>query len=47
MTRPFAIANLIWRIGENPHAAAPMTVMASLFPPLVRIASQATRIVAD
>jgi flavin-dependent dehydrogenase len=47
MTRPFAIANLIWRIGENPHAAAPMTIMASLFPSLVRIASQATRIVAD
>jgi flavin-dependent dehydrogenase len=44
MTRPFAIANLIWRMGENSHTAAPMTAMASLFPPLVRIASQTTRI---
>lgn len=44
MTRPFTLANLVWRAGENRQTAAPMTIMASLFPPLVRIASQATRI---
>lgn len=46
MGRPFALASLIWRMGEDPRAAGPMTIMASLFPPLVRIASRATRIVA-
>lgn len=46
MTRPFALANLVWRAGENRRTAGPMTIMASLFPPLVRIASQATRIAA-
>ncbi len=45
MGRPFGFANLVWRLGENPRTAAPMTAMASLFPPLVRIASRATRIV--
>lgn len=46
MARPFTLASLIWRMGENPRAAGPMTFMASLFPPLVRIASRATRIIA-
>lgn len=44
MTRPFALANLVWRAGENRRTAAPMTVLASLFPSLVRRMSQATRI---
>jgi flavin-dependent dehydrogenase len=44
MRRPFLLANLIWRAGENSLAAGPMTVMASLFPSLVRMASGATRI---
>lgn len=47
MRGPFALASLIWRMGEHPHMAGPMTAMASLFPPLVRMASRATRIVAD
>ena len=47
MTRPFALANLVWRVGESPHVAAPMTALASLFPGLVRMISQATRIDAD
>ncbi|MBJ7502094.1 MAG: FAD-dependent monooxygenase [Sphingopyxis sp.] len=42
--RPFMLANLVWRLGENPRTAGPMTAAASLFPPLVRIASRATRI---
>ncbi len=46
MARPFALASLIWRMGENPRTAGSMTAMASLFPPLVRMASRATRIVA-
>lgn len=44
MTRPFALANLVWRMGENPGTARLMTGAASLFPPLVRMMSQATRI---
>ena len=44
MTRPFALANLVWRAGENPRTAATMTAVASLFPALVRMISQATRI---
>ncbi|HWW58603.1 MAG TPA: hypothetical protein VN047_17050, partial [Sphingopyxis sp.] len=44
MTRPFAIANAIWRAGETPRTAGVMTGMASLFPPLVRMMSRATRI---
>lgn len=47
MTRPFALANLVWRVGENPHVAASMTALASLIPGLVRMISQATRIDAD
>jgi flavin-dependent dehydrogenase len=44
MTRPFALANLVWRMGENRHTAGAMTSMASLFPALVRMMSEATRI---
>lgn len=44
MARPFALANLVWRLGENPRSAAPMTAAASLFPSLVRMISRTTRI---
>ncbi|WP_447758009.1 NAD(P)/FAD-dependent oxidoreductase [Sphingopyxis fribergensis] len=44
MARPFALANLVWRMGENPRTSEIMTRMASLFPSLVRMISQATRI---
>lgn len=44
MTRPFALANMVWRLGENRRTAGAMTGMASLFPPLVRMMSRATRI---
>lgn len=44
MARPFALANLIWRLGENPRSAPAMTAAASLFPSLVRMVSQTTRI---
>ncbi len=44
MERPFALANLVWRTGENRRAARVMIGMASLFPSLVRMMSRATRI---
>ncbi len=44
MARPFALADLVWRLGENPRTAGPMTAAASLFPSLVRIVSRTTRI---
>ncbi|SEH15842.1 Dehydrogenase (flavoprotein) [Sphingopyxis sp. YR583] len=44
MTRPFALANLVWRMGESPGAARFIPHAASLFPSLVRMISQATRI---
>lgn len=44
MTRPFALANLVWRLGENMRTAGAMTRMASLFPSMVQRISQATRI---
>ncbi|WP_156878269.1 NAD(P)/FAD-dependent oxidoreductase [Sphingopyxis sp. QXT-31] len=44
MARPFALANLIWRLGENPRSAPAITAAASLFPSLVRSASRTTRI---
>ncbi len=47
MTRPFAIANAVWRAGESPRLSGPLTALASAFPPLVRWASQATRIRGD
>ncbi|MBO9695666.1 MAG: FAD-dependent monooxygenase [Sphingopyxis sp.] len=44
MARPFALANLVWRLGENPRTAGPMTAAASLFPSLVRMVSRTTRL---
>ena len=44
MTRPFALANFVWRLGENSYVARAMTGVASHFPALVRMISQATRI---
>ena len=47
MTRPFAIANSVWRAGENPRMAGSLTSLAASFPPLVRWAMRATRIRGD
>ncbi|MGH6653157.1 MAG: NAD(P)/FAD-dependent oxidoreductase [Sphingopyxis sp.] len=47
MTRPFALANLIWRIGESRRSAAPMVAIAGLAPPLVRWMSRTTRLPGD
>lgn len=47
MTRPFALAGLVWRAGETPHTAGGLTVLASAFPPLVRWTMHATRIRGD
>lgn len=47
MGRPFAAANLVWRTGENPRAAAAMTMIAGHFPSLVRWLSRATRLPGD
>ena len=44
MRRPFALATLVWRLGERRHTAAALTLMASHFPALVRGISAATRI---
>jgi flavin-dependent dehydrogenase len=44
MARAFALANLVWRLGENRQTAGAMTRMASLFPSMVRMMSHATRI---
>jgi len=44
MTRPFALANLVWRMGEDRRSAGLMTGAASLFPSMVRMISQATRL---
>jgi flavin-dependent dehydrogenase len=47
MARPFALANMVWRAGENPHLAGGLTSLASLAPSLVRWASRTTRIRSD
>jgi len=47
MARPFAIANLVWRTGENPRTARALVSLASSLPPLVRWAMSATRIRGD
>ena len=47
MTRPFAIANGVWRAGEDPRTADGLTSLAARFPPLVRWAMRATRIRGD
>lgn len=44
MARPFAVANLIWRAGENRRSAGLLTAIAAAFPSLVRFASQMTRV---
>ncbi|WP_257545933.1 NAD(P)/FAD-dependent oxidoreductase [Sphingopyxis sp. DBS4] len=44
LVRPFALANLIWRAGENPRSAGLLTSIAIAFPPLVRLVSRVTRI---
>lgn len=44
MARPFALANLVWRTGEDPRLAGGLTMLASAFPPIVRWAMHATRI---
>ncbi|MCW0196902.1 FAD-dependent monooxygenase [Sphingopyxis sp.] len=44
MTRPFALANLIWRAGETPRSTGLLTSVAAAFPPLVRLVSRVTRI---
>ncbi|WP_077146569.1 NAD(P)/FAD-dependent oxidoreductase [Sphingopyxis sp. KK2] len=44
MARPFALANLAWRMGESRSGAAPMVRIAGLAPPLVRWMSRATRL---
>ena len=44
MKRPFALADIVWRLGENRNTAGVVTSLASLFPSLVRMTSQATRI---
>lgn len=44
MARPLGLANLVWRAGESPVTAGILITAASLFPPLVRTTSEATRI---
>ena len=44
MARPLGLANLVWRVGESSVTAGILTTAASLFPPLVRMVSEATRI---
>ena len=44
MVRPFALANLVWRMGESGTTAAPMVRIARLTPSLVRWMSRATRL---
>ena len=44
MQRPFAIANLLWRAGENPLTAGGVTSLSAYLPALVHWVSDATRI---
>ncbi|MGV7122737.1 NAD(P)/FAD-dependent oxidoreductase [Sphingopyxis sp. 550A] len=44
LARPFALADLIWRAGENPRSAGLLTSIGTAFPPLVRLVSRVTRI---
>jgi len=44
MRRPFALASLIWRIGESPRSAAALVAIARHAPRIVQFASGATRI---
>ena len=47
MARPFALANLVWRMGESRSGAAPMVRIAGVAPPIVRWMSRATRLPDD
>lgn len=47
MAQPFAIANLVWRTGENPRTTGALVSLASRLPALVRWAMSATRIRGD
>lgn len=44
MARPFALANIVWRAGENRRLAGGLTSLAASLPMLVRWISHATRI---
>lgn len=44
MARPFALANLVWRAGENPRLAGGLTSLAAIAPALVCWMTRATRI---
>lgn len=44
MRRPFALANLAWRMGENPRSAPAMVGIARHVPPLMRWISRGTRL---
>nr|WP_260581560.1 FAD-dependent monooxygenase [Sphingopyxis sp. PET50] len=44
MARPFALANMVWRLGERPWTASMVTSCAAAFPWLVRLTSRATRL---
>lgn len=44
MRRPFALASLVWRLGERRHIGSALPFMASHFPALARGVSAATRI---
>ncbi|WP_432768576.1 MAG: NAD(P)-binding protein [Sphingopyxis sp.] len=43
MRRPFAIANLVWRLGEAPASAAALVGLARAFPAATRLVSRGTR----
>jgi menaquinone-9 beta-reductase len=44
MVRPFALAGLVWRMGETPFTAGPMVRMAHHFPAMVQLIARTTRI---
>ncbi|NIJ38763.1 flavin-dependent dehydrogenase [Sphingopyxis panaciterrae] len=44
MARPFALANLVWRLGENAGLAGGLTSLAAALPSMVRLVSRATRV---
>ncbi|ALJ16042.1 NAD(P)/FAD-dependent oxidoreductase [Sphingopyxis macrogoltabida] len=44
MARPFALANIVWRAGENPRFAGGVISLAASLPRLVQWVSHATRI---
>ncbi len=44
MARPFAIADWVWRLGENRATQGALVAIAHLCPPAVRLVSRSTRI---